>query len=188
MSERPLDGRRVAILATDGFEQSELEEPMRRLLDAGATVTLLSNHDGEVQGMLGLDRLDRFPVDARVTPELADEFDGLVVPGGVKSPDKLRTDPAAVDFVRRLIDAGRPVAAVCHGPALLIETGRLAGRTVTSYPSLRTDVLNAGGEWVDAEVIDDDGLITSRRPEDLTAFSDAFEAALVGSTSLVGRR
>jgi protease I len=188
MSDRTLAGRRVAILATDGFEQSELVEPMRRLLEAGATVTLLSNHEGDVQGMLGLDRLDRFPVDARVTPEMADGFAGLVVPGGVKSPDKLRTDPASVEFVRRFIDAGRPVAAVCHGPALLIETGRLGGRTVTSYPSLRTDVLNAGGEWVDAEVIDDDGLITSRRPEDLPAFCDAFEAALVGSTAVAGRR
>ena len=188
MSERPLAGRRIAFIATDGFEQSELVEPMERLVSAGATVRLLSNHEGEVQGMLGLDKLDRFAVDARVAPEMADEFDAVIVPGGVKSPDKLRTDPASVVFVRQFFDTGKPVAAVCHGPALLVETGRLAGRTVTSYPSLRTDLLNAGATWIDAEVAVDGGLITSRRPEDLPAFVDSLQAALVRAPVLAGRR
>lgn len=183
-----LVGRRVAFIATDGFEQSELVDPWQRLLDAGASAALLSNHEGEVQGMLGLDRLDRFSVDARVTPDMAEGFDAVVVPGGVKSPDKLRTDPASVEFVSAFFRAGKPVAAICHGPALLIETGQLRGRTVTSYPSLRTDITNAGASWVDTEVVDDGGVITSRRPEDLPAFWEAISAALAQAPAVAGRR
>ena len=174
VSERPLRALRVAFLATDGVEDREVAHVRDALRRAGATVDLLSNKAGSIWGMVDLDRTTSFPVDRRVEPDQAGEFDALVIPGGLKSPDKLRTDPPAVAFVNRFVSDGRPIAAICHGPALLLEAGGVRGRTVTSYPSLRTDVVNAGGTWVNEEVWVDGNLVTSRRPEDIPAFCRAF--------------
>jgi protease I len=176
-SPRLVDAK-VAILVTTGFEQSEFVEPRAALEAAGARTEVVSTQRGTVQGMLGLDRLDSFEVDEVVSEELAARYDALLVPGGLKSPDKLRTDPRAVAFARRFLIEDKPVAAICHGPALLIETGCLAGRTLTSYASLRTDLLNAGARWIDAEVHVDGRLITSRRPADIPAFDRALITVL----------
>jgi protease I len=165
-----LSGRRVAILAADGFEQSELVAPRQALLDAGAAVDVVSLTAGEILGVEGLEQRDRVPVDRTVADASADDYDALLLPGGLKNPDTLRQDEAAVAFARAFVDAGRPVGAICHGPWVLIEADVLRGRTITSYPSIRTDVINAGGTWVDEEVHVDNGLVTSRRPDDLPAF------------------
>ena len=170
----PLTGRRVAILATDGVEQVELVEPRRAVEEAGATVTLLSLEAGEIQAMNGdLEPADTFPVDQVVSEVSADDFDALILPGGTINPDRLRADKAAVEFVRHVVDAGKPVAAVCHGPLTLIEAGVLRDRTLTSYPSIRTDLRNAGATVVDEEVVVDNGLVSSRNPDDLPAFCRA---------------
>jgi protease I len=165
-----LSGKRVAFLATDGVEQVELVEPWSAVDQAGATAELISIHDGEIQGVHGMDKADAFRV-AR-TAERADEqeFDALVLPGGVANPDKLRMNEAAVAFVRSFLQAGKPVAAICHAPWMLVEADVVRGRTLTSYPSLRTDIENAGGTWVDEEVHVEGGLVTSRSPRDLPAF------------------
>jgi protease I len=167
-----IEGTRVAFLATDYVEQIELTEPWRAIEDAGGEPVLLSIQLGEIQGAKGMDPADRFTVDERVDPALVNDFDALVIPGGVKNPDELRMDAGAVGFVRGMIQAGKPVAAICHGPWLLVEAGAANGRELTSFPSLRTDITNAGGTWVDREVVVDQGIVTSRRPDDLPAFCE----------------
>jgi len=167
---KQLEGKRIAFLAADGFEQSELEQPWNEIKNAGATVELLSVHKGSIQGMRHMDKGDAFEVDRLVAESDAADYDGLVLPGGVANPDMLRTNLPAVEFVRDFFAQSKPVAAICHGPWTLVEADVLRGRTVTSWPSLKTDIRNAGGEWVDEEVHVDRGLVTSRKPADLTAF------------------
>jgi protease I len=166
-----LDGKRIAFLATDGVEQVELTEPLKAVRDAGAEVDLISLKKGEFQGFNHLDKGDTFPVDRAVSDASADDYDGLVLPGGVANPDVLRTDADAVGFVRSFFEAGRPVASICHGAWTLVEADVVKGRTLTSWPSIRTDIENAGGAWVDEEVHTDRGLVTSRKPDDLPAFN-----------------
>jgi protease I len=166
-----LDGLRVAILVTDGFEQSELTEPRHALDEAGAATKLVSPNEREVRGWKHFDQADRFDVDVRLDDASAADFDALLLPGGVANPDQLRMNPKAVEFVRTFVDAGKPVAAICHGPWTLIDAGAVRGRTVTSWPSLKTDLENAGATWVDREVVVDDGLVTSRNPQDIPAFN-----------------
>ena len=163
-------GRRIAFLATDGVEQVELTEPWKALEEAGAALHLVSIQEGEIQGMNHDEKGDRFPVDRVITKARAGEYDGLVLPGGVANPDRLRTNRDADAFVRAFMDADKPVAAICHGPWLLVEADAVRGRTLTSWPSLQTDIRNAGGEWVDRQVQTDQKLVTSRKPEDLPAF------------------
>lgn len=165
-----LKGRKVAFLATDGVEQVELTAPWNALKQAGADLTLLSDKSGEIQGMNHDEKGDRFPVDGEVSNASARDFDALVLPGGVANPDKLRTNKDAVKFVRDFMEADKPVAAICHAPWLLVEADAVRGRTITSWPSLETDVKNAGGAWVDKQVQLDQKLLTSRKPDDLPAF------------------
>lgn len=166
----PLNGRKVAFLATDGVEEVELTAPWNALKEAGAEIKLISDKPGEIQAMNHDQKGSRFRVDAVVTQVSARDFDALVLPGGVANPDKLRTNKDAVNFVREFMEADKPVAAICHGPWLLVEAGALRGRTITSWPSLETDVKNAGSAWVDKQVQLDQNLLTSRKPEDLPAF------------------
>jgi protease I len=168
-----LKGRRVAILATDGVEQVELEEPRRALDGAGAVTHLIAPEEGSIQAMNHDEKGARLPVDRTLAQVKASEYDALLLPGGVANPDKLRTDERAVQFVREFMLSERPVAAICHGPWLLVEAGAVAGRTLTSWPSLKTDIQNAGGAWVDEEVRVDDRLVTSRKPADLPKFCAA---------------
>ena len=169
-----LEGRRVAILAADGVEQVELERPRDAVREAGATVELVSLDTGEIQAMNGdIDKGDRFPVDRKVADVSPDDFDALVLPGGTMNPDHLRTDQAAVRFVGDFVRAGKPVGVICHGPWTLVEADVVRGRTLTSYPSVRTDIRNAGGTVVDQEVVVDNGLVSSRNPDDLPAFCRA---------------
>lgn len=166
-----LQGKKVAILATDGFEESELVAPRDAVLEAGAEVHVVSLAPGEIQGVQHDEKGGTVPVDRVVTDVSPDDYDALLLPGGVKNPDLLRQDAAAVAFVKAMAEALKPIGAICHGPWLLVEAGVVRGRTVTSYPSLRTDIVNAGGTWVDEEVHTDHGLVTSRRPDDLAAFN-----------------
>lgn len=166
-----LDGKRIAILvANEGIEQVELTEPRRALEEAGATVELLAPEAGEAQAFNHLDKADAFPVDRAVAEADADAYDGLMLPGGVANPDALRMDDGAVAFIKAFFAAGKPVAAICHAPWALVEADAVRGRKLTSWPSLQTDIRNAGGEWVDEEVVVDSGLVTSRKPDDLEAF------------------
>lgn len=165
-----LEGKTIAFLATEGVEQIELTEPWKAVEEAGGTPELISLEEGEVQGFNHLDRGDTFTADHAVADADASRYDGLVLPGGVANPDFLRADEDAVGFVRAFFDAGKPVAAICHGPWTLIEAGVVRGRTLTSWPSLQTDLRNAGANWVDQEVHVDAGLVTSRNPDDLPAF------------------
>ncbi len=165
-----LTGRKVAFLATDGVEEVELTAPWNALKAAGADVVLLSDKTGEIQAVNHREKGQRFPVDREVSNAQAQEFDALVLPGGVANPDKLRTNKDAVRFVREFMEADKPVAAVCHGPWLLVEADAVRGRTLTSWPSLQTDIKNAGGAWVDKQVQLDQKLLTSRKPDDLPAF------------------
>jgi protease I len=166
-----LTGKKVAILVTDMFEQVELTEPRKALQDAGARTVLVSPAKGEVQGFNHYDKADTFPVDVPLDSANPGDYDALLLPGGVGNPDQLRMNPKAVEFARSFFDAGKPVAAICHGPWLLVEAGVVRGRTLTSWPSLKTDIQNAGGKWVDQEVVTDRGLVTSRRPDDIPAFN-----------------
>jgi protease I len=165
-----LNGRKVAFLATDGVEQVEFTAPWNALKEAGAEVKLLSDKTGVIQGMNHDEKGDTFPVDYEVSTVSVRDFDALVLPGGVANPDKLRTNAAAVNFVREFMEADKPVAAICHGPWLLVEADALRGRTITSWPSLKTDIKNAGGTWVDKQVQLDQKLLTSRKADDLPAF------------------
>ena len=166
-----LTRKRIAILATDGFEQSELISPLEALEEAGAEVDIISLEDGNITGWNENDWADDVPVDLAVAEADVEDYDGLVLPGGVINPDKLRKDPAAVAFVASFFQAGKPVAAICHGPWTLVEANVVRGRRLTSYESIRTDLKNAGARWVDEPVVEDDGLITSRNPGDLEAFN-----------------
>jgi protease I len=167
-----LQGKKVAFLvANEGIEQVELTEPRKALEGAGAETVLIAPEAGEAQAFNHLDKADAFPVDVTTADADAAQYDGLVLPGGVANPDNLRTDDAAVGFVRAFFDAGKPVAAICHAPWTLIEADVVEGRKLTSWPSLQTDLRNAGAEWVDEEVVVDSGLVTSRNPGDLPAFN-----------------
>ncbi|MEO7457138.1 MAG: type 1 glutamine amidotransferase domain-containing protein [Gemmatimonadaceae bacterium] len=168
-----LNGHRVAILATDGVEQIELEQPRRALDAAGAITHLVSPNRESIQAMNHNEKGAHLPVDRALADVKASDYDALVLPGGVANPDALRMEPAAVQFVREFMLAEKPVAAICHGPWMLVEAGAVAGRTLTSWPSLQTDIRNAGGAWVDEVVRVDDGLITSRKPDDLPQFCEA---------------
>jgi protease I len=166
-----LQGKKIAFLgAPEGAEQVELTEPWKAVKDAGGTPELLSTDSGEVQAFNHLDKGDTFPVDRVVSEASVDEYDALVLPGGVANPDFLRMDQDAVGFVRGFFEQGKPVGVICHGPWTLVEAGVLGGRMITSWPSLQTDIRNAGGAWVDEEVVTDEGLVSSRKPDDLPAF------------------
>lgn len=168
--EKSLEGKRVAILVADGFEQSEFTKPMEALKEAGATVDVIGLKGSEVKAWKDKTWGDTFPLDKLVKEADARSYQALVLPGGVMNPDKLRMDEDAVNFVGGFFEDNKPIAAICHGPWTLIETGELRGRKMTSYPSLKTDLTNAGAVWVDEEVVVDNGLVTSRRPDDLPAF------------------
>jgi protease I len=167
-----LDGVRVAVLATDGFEQSELFEPKKALEEAGAEVSIVSLQAGEIKGWNHTNWGETVDVDLTVEEANADDFDALQLPGGVMNPDKLRMNEQAVNFIRAFFDAGKPVGAICHAPWTLIEAGVVRGKTVTSWASLKTDLENAGATWVDEEVVTDNGLVTSRKPDDIPAFNE----------------
>ena len=162
--------KKVAILVTDGFEQSELLEPKKALDQAGATAKVVSPAEGKVKGWNHKEWGDQVPVDVSLNSANSRDFDALLLPGGVMNPDHLRMNPQAVEFVKSFIDAGKPVAAICHGPWTLIEAGAVQGHTMTSWPSLKTDLKNAGANWVDKEVVRDGKLVTSRKPDDIPAF------------------
>jgi len=166
-----LNGKKIAILVDNGFEQVEMTGPRQALTAAGARTELISPQEGTVQGMEHDKKGDAFDVDVPLKKADPEDYDALVLPGGVANPDHLRMNPKAVEFVKSLIDAGKPIAAICHGPWTLIETGMVKGRTMTSWPSLKTDLSNAGANWVDQEVVVDRGLITSRKPDDIPAFN-----------------
>jgi protease I len=169
---------RIAVLATDGFEQSELVEPVKALRDAGAIVQIVAPKGGEIQGMKHKEKGDKTRVDLELSQAKPEDFDALVLPGGVANPDELRTNTKAVEFVKHFIKAGKPVATICHGPWTLVEADAVRGKTVTSWPSLRTDLKNAGANWVDKEVVVDGNLVTSRKPDDLPAFNRELLAVL----------
>ncbi|HTE44882.1 MAG TPA: type 1 glutamine amidotransferase domain-containing protein [Gemmatimonadaceae bacterium] len=169
--ERAIQGKRVAILATDGVERVELIDPRKALDAAGATTTVVSPKNGSIKGWEHDHWGDDISVDLPLAQARADNFDALMLPGGVMNPDHLRQDKSAVEFVRSFFEAGKPVAAICHGPWMLVEAGVVQGKTLTSWPSLKTDIRNAGGDWVDREVVTDEGLVTSRKPDDLPAFN-----------------
>jgi protease I len=171
MSDR-LQGKKIAFLtANEGVEQIELTEPLKAVREAGAEAELLAPEAGQVQAFNHLDKGDTFDAERAVGDADAGEFDGLVLPGGVANPDQLRTEPEALEFVRSFFEAGKPVGVICHGPWTLIDAGVAKGRTLTSWPSLETDLRNAGANWVDEEVHVDQGLVTSRKPDDLEAFN-----------------
>jgi protease I len=188
-----LSGKKIAILAADGVEQVELEQPREAVQSAGAETELLSIQDGEIQAMNhDIDKGDTFPVDRVVGDASPDDYDGLLLPGGVMNPDNLRQDENAIAFVRDFFATGKPVGVICHGPWTLVEADLVRGRTLTSYPSIRTDIRNAGGNVVDEEVVVDQGLVSSRNPDDLPAFCDkvveefaegAHEVADAGATA-----
>jgi protease I len=167
-----LNDKRVAFLATDGVEQIELTEPWKAVESEGGQPELVSLESGEIQGFEHLDKGEKFAVDRVVADASTDDYDALVLPGGVANPDFLRGDEDAVRFVRAFFEAGKPVAVICHGPWTLVEADVVRGRRITSWPTLRTDIRNAGGDWVDEEVVVDNGLVSSRKPDDLPAFCD----------------
>ena len=167
-----LQGRKIAIIAADGVEQVELEQPRDAVQDAGATTELLSIDTGEIQAMNGdIDKGDTFAVDKKVADANVDDYDGLILPGGVANPDNLRVDADVISFLQEFFRSGKPVGVICHGPWTLVEADLVKGRTLTSFPSIRTDIENAGGDWVDEEVVCDQGLVSSRNPDDLPAFT-----------------
>jgi len=166
-----LKGLRVAILVADGFEQVELTEPRKALKQAGAETQIVSPVKGEVKGWNHFDKGDSFPVDVQLKAADPQNYDALLLPGGVANPDQLRMIPEAVSFIKQFFEARKPVAAICHGPWPLIDAGVVKGRKITSWPSLKADLRNAGAEWVDEEVVTDNGLVTSRKPEDIPAFN-----------------
>jgi protease I len=167
-----LKGKRVALLAADMVERVELVEPRKALEEAGAQVDLISIHPGEIQSFDHFDPAEKIAVEKTVEEARADEYDALMIPGGVGNPDQLRGDENAVQFVRDFFEQGKPAAVICHGPWVLVEAGVVRGRKLTSWPTLQTDIRNAGGEWVDQEVVVDQGLVTSRMPDDIPAFTE----------------
>ncbi len=171
MANSNLQGKRVAILVTDGFEQSELLEPRKALDEAGAITLVVSPATAKVKGWNHKEWGKEVPVDVSLDSAKAEDFHALLLPGGVMNPDHLRMTPEAVRFVKHFVDEGKPVAAICHGPWTLLEAGGVRGRTVTSWPSLKTDLKNAGANWVDKEVVSDGPLVTSRKPDDIPAFN-----------------
>jgi deglycase len=175
---KDLHRKRIAFLLTDGFEEVELTQPRKALDEAGAKTEIVSPAKGEIQGMNHNDKGDKFKVDITLDKADPEDFDGLVLPGGVMNADELRTYPDAVSFVKAFFDQGKPVAAICHAPWMLVEAKVVSGRTLTSWPSLQTDIRNAGGKWVDQEVVQDGQLTTSRKPDDIPMFNrkvlDAF--------------
>jgi protease I len=171
MASGKITGKRVAILATDGVEQSELLKPKQALEDAGATTQVVSLKAGSIKAWQHDNWGADIPVDLTLDSARADNFDALLLPGGVMNPDRLRQDKNAVQFVKEFAQSGKPIAAICHGPWMLVEAGAVRGRTITSWPSLQTDIRNAGGDWVDREVVTDEGLVTSRKPDDIPAFN-----------------
>jgi protease I len=177
-----LHGKRIAILATNGVEQVEMTEPRKALEEAGAKTDLVSPAKGKLQAWKHMDKGDQFPVDVQLEDADPRRYDGLVLPGGVANPDQLRMLPHAVEFVRNFFDRGRPVAAICHAPWMLVEADVVRGRTLTSWPSLQTDLRNAGAKWVDREVVEDDGLVTSRKPDDIPAFNRKMLDLFSGAT------
>jgi protease I len=166
-----LKGKKIAILATDGFEQSELMQPRQALEEAGAHTEVVSPNSGKIKGWDHTDWGESVKVDKTLDEAKAEEYDGLVLPGGVINPDHLRMEPKAVKFVQQFVSSGKTVGAICHGPWTLLEAGALSGKTVTSWPSLKTDLKNAGAKWVDQEVVTDGQFITSRKPDDIPAFN-----------------
>ncbi len=176
-----LAGKKVAIMVADGFEQIEMTSPRDALTRAGALVELVSPEEREVRGWQHTEWGETFAVDRPVAAVEATDYDALVLPGGQMNPDNLRTNTKAVQLVREFHEAGKPVAAICHGPWVLVEAGVVDGLRLTSYPSIRTDVVNAGGQWQDAEVVEDRGIITSRNPDDLPAFNRALVVAISAS-------
>lgn len=180
-----LKGRTIAVLATDGVEQVELTEPVKALKEAGAEVKVISNKDGEIQAWKHLDKGSKIHVDESLADAEPDDFDGLVLPGGVINPDALRLVPEAIEFVRHFVEEGKPIGAICHGPWTLIDAGGVKGKKMTSWPSLKTDLSNAGAKWVNEQVVSDAGLVTSRKPDDLPAFNkkiiEAFSHAHVAA-------
>jgi protease I len=184
---KTLEGLKIAFLATDGVEQVELTQPWKALKKEGATVELVSPKPDEIQGVNHMDKGDTFKVDRRSSAVAPSDYDGLVLPGGVANPDFLRVDDDAVKFVRGFFDQGKPVAAICHGPWTLVEADVVRGRTLTSWPSLKTDIQNAGGTWVNEEVHVDSGLVTSRKPDDLKAFCTKTIEELAQAKSLQHR-
>ncbi|MGH3009132.1 MAG: type 1 glutamine amidotransferase domain-containing protein [Gaiellaceae bacterium] len=176
-----LKGKEVAILAADMFERVELEEPRQALVDAGAETEVVSLEEGEIQGFDHFDPAKKIKVDRAVEEVSADDYDALLVPGGVGNPDLLRGDENAVAFVRGFDEAGKPMAVICHGPWILVEAGIARGRKLTSWPTLETDIRNAGGEWVDEEVVVDGNLVTSRKPDDIPAFNEKMLELFAGT-------
>jgi len=172
MADARLQGKHIAIIATDMVEQVELVEPRKALENAGAKTELLSIKPGKIQGFNHFDKADEHEVDKLVEEADASDYDALLIPGGVGNPDQLRADENVVQFTRDFFEQGKPVAAICHGPWVLVEAGVVKGRKVTSWPSLQTDIRNAGGNWVDEQVVVDQGLVTSRKPDDIPAFND----------------
>ena len=170
MANQRLQGKTVAVLATDGVEQVELTKPVEALREAGANVLVVSPKGGQIQGWNHLDRGEMIRVDRELAQARPEEFDALVLPGGVINPDQLRLVPPAIDFIRAFVQAGKPIASICHGPWTLINARGVSGKRMTSWPSLQVDLINAGADWVDEQVVVDDGLVTSRKPDDLPAF------------------
>jgi protease I len=166
-----LSGKKIAILVMDGFEQVELTKPQQAFEAAGAQTEIVSPQSDQVQGWNHFDKADYFPVDVAMDDAKVADYDGLLLPGGVANPDQLRTQEQAVQFIKSFFEAGKPVAAICHGPWTLIEAGVVKSRKITSWPSLKTDLTNAGATWVDQEVVEDSGLVTSRNPDDIPAFN-----------------
>jgi protease I len=184
VAEQKLEGKKIAFLvANEGVEQVELTEPWKAVEEAGGRPELLSLEEGKVQAFNHLDKADTFDVDKAVSDASVDDYDGLVLPGGVANPDFLRSDNDAVGFVRSFAEAGKPIGAICHAPWTLIDAGIVEGMKVTSWPSLQTDLRNAGANWVDEEVVVENGLVTSRKPDDLPAFNDKIVEALQGEPS-----
>ena len=166
-----LDGKKVAILVADGFEQVEMTKPREALDEAGAETKIVSLKPGKIQGMHHADKGDKFDVDLTLDEARPEEFDALMIPGGLMNPDSLRSNVAALEFTRHFFRESKPVAAICHGPWVLIDAGVVRGRTLTSWPAIKTDVKNAGGKWINEEVVVDNGLVTSRKPDDIPAFN-----------------
>lgn len=181
MTSTTLTNKKIAILVADGFEQVELTEPRQALLDAGANVQIVSPKEDTVQGWNHYDKGDRFPVDVALEQANPEEYDGLLLPGGTVNPDQLRVNKGAIAFIKSFVGSGKPIAAICHGPWTLIEAEAVRGRKLTSWPSLQTDLKNAGAQWVDQEVVVDQGLITSRNPQDIPAFNQRIIEAFAQS-------